>query len=435
VIEQHQHLSLATRKLAAAVLASFVLATAIVVGPACTPLPTPEQQFREWHNRSDSLIALTARDSSPAWRADHFPAANLHGPFPRPTLPAGADTNDAGAYYKLGANVAWRLQGVADRAFYWSSRLDPTMADAYFARWDVRRHGLPDRLYADGSVRPVDKRSPNDAAALDSLRATAVMYDPFLDGAMYISPQIGLIAEVEADDDPALAGLRAYSMGNYAKAVRKFADAISRKPQNAGLHVPRAFAWLHLKGGSDSAVADLTALISRIERIQDSTVGPYVSKDFLYYAIGFLRTRQSRYAAARAAYESALSENLGFYMAHVRLSAIDFALHDTTAALTELATASLIRGDDPVPLAFRGQILLRQGHLKEAESPLRAAIHADTDFALPYSFLGELGEQRHDTTTALSAYRAYLARASRTAAERKWVEGRVADLTNQLSRK
>lgn len=423
-----------TRYRAGVALASFVITTSLVIASACTPLPTPEQQARAITSRYDSAVEKAARDSSPEWRADHFPAIDLHGPFPRPKLPDGADTNDAGTYYKYGTSIGLRLPGAADRALYWAVRLDPTMADAYYARWDVRRHGSSYRLYLGDSVRPVYKPSPNDAAALDSLRMSALMFDPFLDGAMNIPWQVRLLTELQADRDPVTSGLRAYANGDYGKAVRKWAEAIRKKPENAGLHVARAFAWLHLSGGSDSAVADLTALIHRLERIQDSTVAPYVSKDFLYYAVGFLRGRDSRYAEARAAYESALLENLGFYMAHVRLSAIDFSLHDTTAALAELETASLMRADDPLLLAFRGQILLRQGKLNEAEAPLRAALHADTDFALSYSFLGELAEQRHDTTRALRTYREYLARASRTAPERRWVEQRVARLTNQSPR-
>src|SRR5437016_5167423 len=108
---------------------------------------------------------------------------------------------------------------------------------------------------------------------------------------------------------------------------------------------------------SDSAVADLTALIDRLERIQDSSVAPYVSKDFLYYAIGVLRAGQERFPEARAAYEGALVENLGFYMAHVRLSAVALFLHDTTTALNELETATMMRGDDPMLLTFRGSVL------------------------------------------------------------------------------
>ena len=418
-----------------AVLAFFLFTTLVVIGTACAPPPTLEEQARSARSRFDAKVAAAARDSSPEWRAAQFPMLDLHGPFPRPKLPAGSDTNDAAAYFKLGQRVAWSQQGLADRAFYWAIRLDPTMPEAYYARWDVRRHGSFNRLFPGDSVRPVVTPAPNDAAALDSLRVSALMYDPFLDVALRIPPQIRYLEEWQVDRDPATSGLHAYARGNYRKAVQKWAEAIQKKPEYAGLHVPRAFAWLRLPGGGDSAIADLTALIDRLERIQDSTVAPYRSKAFLYYAVGFLRTRQSRYADARAAYQNALVENLGFYMAHVRLSAIDFSLHDTTAALNELETASLMRGDDPILLAFRGQILLEEDRLSEAESQLRASVHADTDFALPYAFLGHVAEARHDTTTALSRYREYLARATHTAAERGWVEDHVANLTSQPRRK
>ena len=412
-------------------LASFAVTTMLVVGSSCTLPPTPEEQARLSISRRDSVIEARARDSSPQWRADHYVTLDLHGPFPRPKLPPDADSNDAAAYYQLGVANQFGAPGLADHALYWAIRLDPTMAVAYWARWDLRHRYLRYRLYPGDSVRPVLRPLPNEEAAVDSLRQSALMFDPFLDGALIIPPQVRRLTERQADRDPLIAGLWFYAAGNYAKAAQKWGDAIRKKPEYAGLHVARAFAWLHVKDGTDSAVADLTALIDRIERIEDSTVAPYVSKDFLYYAVGLLRTGQSRYADARAAYESALSENLGFYMAHVRLSAIDFRLHDTTSALTELETASMIRGDDPLPLAFRGQILLRQGRLKEADAPLRAAVHADTDFAMTYAFLGELAEQRHDTATALRSYREYLGRASHTAAERAWVEDRVAHLTQQ----
>jgi predicted Zn-dependent protease len=106
-------------------------------------------------------------------------------------------------------------------------------------------------------------------------------------------------------------------------------------------------------------------------------------------------------------------------------------LHDTATALNELETASLMRSDDPVLLAFRGQILLGQHRLDEAQDQLRAAIHADTDFALSYAFVGHVAEERHDTTRALNGYREYLARASHTAPERAWVEDRLARLTTE----
>jgi Tfp pilus assembly protein PilF len=381
-------------------------------------------------SHNDSIMQASIRDSGQGWRADRFPALDLHGPHSRPTLPAGADTNDPVAYYKLGDSIKWLKQGLADRAFYWALRLDPTMAEAYYERWQVLNQGYTLRLFPDSSVRQIHRPSPNDpaGAAIDSLRTIAFMYNPFLDVAIDIPSQISNLRERDADRDPRAAGLWAYSKGDYKKAVAKLGEAIRKHPEDAMFHVPRAYAWAHLRQ-TDSAVADFKALIDRIERIEDSTVVPYVSKDFLYYAIGVLRGGEGRYAEARSAYESVLAENLGFYMAHVRLSAVAQFLHDTTAALTELETAALMRADDPVVLTLHGGFLDGAGRLAEAERELRAAIHADTDYALPYAALGHVAEQRHDTTAAISNYHEYLARSSRTASERGWVSDHMAHLT------
>jgi tetratricopeptide (TPR) repeat protein len=416
----------------AACACRLVVSVLIVAAAGCTP-PLREPTPGPTHTRYDSLIEAEATTKSPEWRALHYPAADLHGPFERPKLPEGADTNDPAAYYKLGDSVKWRLQGLADRAYYWAVRLDPTMAEAYYARWDLRRHGTHHHLYPDGAVRSVDDRAPNETGPVDSLRRAALVYNPFLDDALDIPPQISGLSERQANRDPVTAGLWGYARGDYRKAVKKLGEAIQAKPDYAGLHVPRAYAWVHLQE-SDSAVADLTALIHRIQQIQDSSVAPYLSTDFLYYSIGLLRAGQKRYAESRAAYESALLENLGFYMAHVRLSASALLLHDTTTALNELETATLIRADDPMLLVFRASILTAEGRWKEAETQLRSAIHADTEFALPYAFLGHVAEQRHDTTAARARYVEYLARASHTATERAWVEDHLANLTTQQPR-
>ena len=378
---------------------------------------------------SESVMQARARDSGYAWRAKHFPALDLHGPYTRPVLPAGADPNDPVAYYRLGDSVRQLEQGLADRAFYWALRLDPTMADAYYRRWQVLSEGVTYRLFPDSSIRLYRHPSHNDpaAAAVDSLRLSAFMYNPFLDATLDIPPQIQNLRERDADRDPRAAGLWAYSKGNYKKAVAKLGEAIRKHPDDAMFHVPRAYAWAHLQQ-NDSAIADLKALIDRIKRFEDSTVAPYISKDFLYYAIGVLRGGEGSYAEARSAYESVLAENLGFYMAHVRLSAVAQFLHDTTTALAELETAALMRADDPVVLTMHGGFLVGAGRLAEAEHQLRAAIHADTDYALPYAVLGQAAEQRHDTSHALSNYREFLARSSRGAPERGWVSEHITRL-------
>ena len=61
-------------------------------------------------------------------------AAPLHaqraGDVPRrPRLAAAADTNDAGAYYRLGRERLERSPEEAAAAFYWASQIDPGWAD------------------------------------------------------------------------------------------------------------------------------------------------------------------------------------------------------------------------------------------------------------------------------------------------------------------
>ena len=52
----------------------------------------------------------------------------------RPELDAGADTNDAYAYYDFGLDRLRKQPQRAADAFYWASRLSPTWADPYYAR-------------------------------------------------------------------------------------------------------------------------------------------------------------------------------------------------------------------------------------------------------------------------------------------------------------
>jgi tetratricopeptide (TPR) repeat protein len=406
---------------------SLAVAATIAWGAGCT-LPAVETRLPR--SRLDSMAAADAATKGAEWRALHFPAADLHGPFTRPLLgDTAADANDALAYFRLGDSVRALLPGLADRAFYWAARLDPSLAEAYFARWELRARGTPYREYPDGSVHRIAGRGPNDDPAVDSLLFNALVHNPFTDGVLEIPRWIYRLDEHRASADPMTAGMRAYADRDYRKAVNEWAKLLHEERRAARVHLPRAYAWVHLNE-ADSAIAELTALVDHLERVErDSLVVPYLSKDFLYYDIGILHGRQKRYAAARTAYEQALVENLGFYMAHVRLSAAALLLHDTVTALSEVETATLIRGDDPVVLVYRGSILLGAGRLDDAEAQLRASLHADAEYALPHAYLGLLAERRRDLATARAAYRVYLDHASRTAPERDWVEDRLAHLT------
>src|SRR5690242_11321985 len=100
--------------------------------PSCAVPPPPPRPF------TYSSLDSQSRANGPVWRADHYPALDLHGPFDRPQLgDTSIDPNDALSYLRLGDSVKHVLPGLADRAYYWAVRLDPAMADAYFARWSL----------------------------------------------------------------------------------------------------------------------------------------------------------------------------------------------------------------------------------------------------------------------------------------------------------
>jgi len=387
----------------------------------CGPTTRPARPPRPLVTRFDSVLDSAARAKGPEWRALHYPLASLHGPYPRPELvDTTADPNDALSYYRLGDSVRRDLPGLADRAFYWALRLDPTFADAYFARWTLLRREFPWREMPDGSIRRIFVVQPNAVLATDSLLGIAVAYSPFLEGSLDFPRWIINVDARRAARDQIMAGMRAYGRRDFRKAVTEWAKAIEKEPAAVLLHVPRAYAWVRLDE-PDSAIGDLMVLVKRLELVQrDSSMAAYYSKEYLYYAIGMLHAIKQRYEEARAAFEQALLENLGFYMAHVRLAGTAALLEDTATALNELQTASLIRADDPLALVYHASLLINAGRVPEAERQLHAALRADSDYALPHVFLGLAAETRHDTATARAEYGRYLARAPRNATERSW---------------
>jgi hypothetical protein len=419
---------LRTRCALRASAARLFLFVALVSGaslPSCAA-PPPRPRAFAW---LDASLDSQSRANGPAWRADHYPALNLHGPFERPQLAdTSIDPNDALSYLRLGDSVKQSLPGLADRAYYWALRLDPTMADAYFARWSLLRRRFPYRALPDGSIKRIDDIDKYAVIAIDSLLLSAISQNPFTHGGFEAPPWILQVDPRRAARDPVMAGMRAYATGDFRKAVSEWAKALRKKPQAVMLRIPRAFAWVRLDE-RDSAIAELTALADRIETVQqDSLVGRYYSRDFLFYSIGMLHAKSGRVSAAREAYEKALVENLGMYMAHFRLSAAATLTNDTTLALTELEMAKLIRADDPWVLLYNGSLLRSVGRLDDAERELRAALRADSDFALPHLILGLVADSRLDTAMARAEYTHYLTRASRTARERDYALDRLAML-------
>jgi hypothetical protein len=98
---------------------------------------------------------------------------------PRPHLPIGVDTNDAQVYYDLGIAQLEREPKKAADAFFWAARLNPTGADAYYARRIALLLSDQRRLlrYWNGDRGTVQS---DEIKRIDSLQLYALTINPFL---------------------------------------------------------------------------------------------------------------------------------------------------------------------------------------------------------------------------------------------------------------
>jgi tetratricopeptide (TPR) repeat protein len=213
-----------------------------------------------------------AQAQTPAPRVVLDPMLDLSAVPPRPPLAALAtlDSNDAHQYYDVGMASVDTNQPLAAAAFFWASRLDPSWAEPYFARWYVLRRAEP-RATSD-SVRNL----------VDSLRDVALMRDPFVD------EQISL----QGRSDRRISNWYfAYSGRRYDLASQELAKLIPKYPNVLDVYVYRAKATYYLDQYDTAAAVQLflgeTLLAAHrpaeaIEHLRAATVAdPYFALPYL----------------------------------------------------------------------------------------------------------------------------------------------------------
>ena len=373
------------------------------------------------------LSPEAARDRLAALAADSARLARSYDLAivpPRPPLDGSAsDTNDAAQYFARGMAVFERDPTEAAAAFAWATRLEPSFAQGYYNRWlALQQRRRPSRL-DDGTVRAGHPPSEEQARHIDSLAATAFALNPFVE--TVAGPEIR--APGDWLDDAKL-GRRDYDRGRYASAIRLWGRFLLQNPAAIDARLWRAQA-MYVLHHYDDAAQELTVALDEVRRAERDSAhyAPRVRKELLSYAIGLLQAQRGDLAGARVAYEEAIADNLGFYMAHARLAGLALLEHDTTTALVEYETATSIRGDDPALRFLYGYALLQARRLEDAERQLREAVRLAPDFAAPYAWLGRVLDVTGDTTRARAVYETFVAHASHGAPDLAWVRRRLVD--------
>lgn len=366
----------------------------------------------------------------------------------RPALAAAADSNDARAYLQFAAqNLATRPAEAAD-AFYWAYQLDPTSADALYGRYAALLLSSPRRLvdYTNGERRVM--RSP-EVQAIDSLYFRALTMDPFFYRKyeinvfrMYLLQSVrddtqGFVADaaIEAEIDrwmsragPWMKATEAYAYGRFPEALDFYNQALPRARAKSLVRAERGRLYAHV-GNHPLALVEFGHALTEMRREDErNLVFLYESKALMEHGIAMLHERMGNRDAAREAYGRALTEDLAFYPAHVRLGMLALAAGDTATAVSEMDLASQAAGADPAVLYTYGAMLAQLGRLDEAVVQLTRASELAPFYADPWFALGVVRDGQGNVDEARKAYQRFVDGAARGHRRRATAEQRLRDL-------
>jgi hypothetical protein len=367
-----------------------------------------------------SLVALSGAD-----------AQKKEKEIKRPKLDAAADTNDALSYYQFGVVQLRRDADMAERSFYWATRLAPSWADPYYGRW------------AASVLLTRGRPSKKDRAHADSLDEAAAMRNPFLFrrlDRMVVEEIVSRVADPEDvgsimfeytrnTGDPVNDAFQAYQSSKFADAARLYAQAIARNAKSGKrpwLHEDRALAFYQLQQ-FDSAATELDAFLAAMRAREDTSLDRgYLSKAFAEYQLGTIHLLRGDTAAARAAFGRALSEDLTYAPAHTALAGIATGSNDMATALAESEAATQTHDGDAVLHYTYARMLLAASRADDAERELKRAQVLEPYYALPYYLLGRLYDGSSMDEEATVQYEAFLARGARQLQEYDWTRTRLA---------
>lgn len=329
----------------------------------------------------------------------------------RPPLPEGLDPNDWESHFDVGARLFRSAPAEAGAHFYWASRLDPSRAEPYFARWAnflfrARNDDIFAWLRGDAAVL----RKPEWASA-DSLRTLALMRNPFVHRALEIVAYDRLPGDfLESRDTRAWI---AYAEGKLPQAVAVFTRTIeSRGDKALWTRYDRAIAAV-AAGNMQLALTDLRTLVDALRQRDEREIGTYASKHHLLYMIGLLHNQMNARPQAREAFGEAIVEDASFAYGHAGLAAMSRAARQHAQAATEYAQAiELAPGDGQLRL-LHAQTLFDLQRYEGAAGEATKAAELEPHWAAPHFLLGRIRERQGRDAEAIPHYQRFVALASR----------------------
>lgn len=330
-------------------------------------------------------------------------------PMERPPIPEG-DIKSWEPYFDRGVKIFRETPTAAQQLFYWSSKLDPSRAEPLFARYaaffmHTREEHVRGYFRGDEDVL----RRPEIQAA-DSLRAIALMRNPFVHRGLEILIFDRLPGSF-ADDRSTRAWI-AYSNGEFAKAIDLLTTMIERgRPEARWRRFDRALAYVAM-GDNRSALIDLRKMLE-VLRAQDDrgAVTFYQSKHFLLYMIGMLHLSMRDYESARTAFQESLVEDASFAYGNSGLAAVSRVQRNNVQAESEYSLAVELAPSDGVLRLWHAQVLFDLQRYADADAEVVKAIALEPLWPTPLHLLGRIRERQGREAEAYDAWAKYVAMA------------------------
>lgn len=331
-----------------------------------------------------------------------------------------SEPNDPYAHYEL-AVVQWGLENYdgAEAELREALALNSRFAPAYM--------GLAYLPYArDSSLWSADDPGdlgPDVRATLresDELFQHAVLIDPLVDLRIVNAATVnsGPIHPSSRDlYDRIYGGFDDYRDGNFERAHYRL-GALIQELRGPGVDVPNfvffyhALAAAHL-GKHDDAIGGMERLLERAleEEEGDSLLFIPLQTNHYRYILGFMNQRAGNADVAADLYRDALTEDLGLYMAHVRLAQIHEQQGDRRGGIAERRRAVNANPGDPNLLLELGIALGQAGELDESAEILREAIRSNDRLAIGHYSLGLVELTRGDRDAARESLERFVATA------------------------
>lgn len=329
----------------------------------------------------------------------------------RPPLLPGADPNDWEPYFDRGNKLFREDAKAAAPYFYWASRLDPSRAEPYFARWaNYLFRAKNEDIYAYlRSDEALLRRA--DFQEAYGWRRIALMRNPFVHRGFEMLVYDRLPGQFSDSRD--MRAWIAYTEGKFAQAVASHTRTIERGGAKAvwNRH-DRALAAV-MAGDMALALTDLKALVEELRRQDDQRmVALYASKEHLLYMIGLLHNQMGDRAAARSAFGEATVENAAFGYGWAGLAALSGAARQHAQAVGEYEQALQLEPDDGYLHYLHGVALFNAQRYEGAATALQQAIRLEPHYAQSYYMLGRVRERQGREAEAYPHYEAFVQRAS-----------------------